>query len=534
MENGGLASSCGPTSDDNLLIVSDLHLSQGRDPNTNRLSPNEDFLFDEEFARFLAYYSDPSRRFGRPWHLIINGDFLDFLQVTCIEGAAEELSRDRRKYGLGCGEPESVFKLKRIFLGHQLLFAALAKFLDAGNSVTIIRGNHDVELYYHEVQAAFRTELAALTAPPAAIAAAAAGASASTTRPVVQPRGTVRFCDWFYYEPGLLGVEHGNQYDELNCFENWLAPLLPSALQDPRRKSEIDLPWGSVFVRYLFNPVEKKEPFADNIKPQTRFISWFFAHHPIRALKFLFRDGNYMVGKMKRAWGRVSHDDHSETHQQRLSTLARQWRIDESDLKSIDALRASSVFRNPKSRIMKFMRFCVRARLFWPLVFGGLLLSASVLVQLGTHLLVYLFPILSKWITHPASQRFSDVLQWVLITLVAAAGSFWLGDRLFSPKPVALPERAEKIADTLKVRYVLMGHTHDADLQPMGKDGGPHQRWYLNTGTWTKVFSPEERLVREENELVFVQCLRGQGGLQVDLLKWQDQAREPRLVKLFT
>jgi hypothetical protein len=36
-----------------LLIVSDLHLSEGRSERTHRLSRNEDFFFDEEFARFL-------------------------------------------------------------------------------------------------------------------------------------------------------------------------------------------------------------------------------------------------------------------------------------------------------------------------------------------------------------------------------------------------------------------------------------------------------------------------------------------------
>ena len=38
----------------------------------------------------------------------------------------------------------------------------------------------------------------------------------------------------------------------------------------------------------------------------------------------------------------------------------------------------------------------------------------------------------------------------------------------------------------------------------------------------------------EENELVFLQCLREPKGLTCRLMKWDDGAAEPRLVKLFS
>lgn len=70
-----------------LMVVSDLHLSEGRDPLIKKFSLNEDFFFDEEFGRMLDYQMH--RLAGRPrerkWHLIINGDFLDFLQVVSIK-----------------------------------------------------------------------------------------------------------------------------------------------------------------------------------------------------------------------------------------------------------------------------------------------------------------------------------------------------------------------------------------------------------------------------------------------------------------
>jgi len=73
----------------NLLIVSDLHLSEGLNPETAKFSNLEDFLFDDAFARFLRYHEEAKEQpdfGGRPWTLILNGDLLDFLQVVSLPG----------------------------------------------------------------------------------------------------------------------------------------------------------------------------------------------------------------------------------------------------------------------------------------------------------------------------------------------------------------------------------------------------------------------------------------------------------------
>ncbi len=80
-----------------LLIVSDLHLSEGRSFDTKKISLNEDFFFDEEFARFLQFHARATAAgLSRKWHLIINGDFLDFLQV--ISRISEDSDRDFLDY----------------------------------------------------------------------------------------------------------------------------------------------------------------------------------------------------------------------------------------------------------------------------------------------------------------------------------------------------------------------------------------------------------------------------------------------------
>lgn len=552
-----------------LLIVSDLHLSEGRSPQTKKFSPNEDFFFDEEFGRFLAYYQDETRWPGRKWHLIINGDFLDFLQVTAYEGAPPELLQDvkRPEYGLGCGEQETVYKLGKIMEGHWQFFEALADFIAAGNILSISKGNHDVEFHYQALRTAFRDELRAVYEKKLE-------READPDRAVKLARlndESIRFLDWFYYEKGLLWVEHGNQYDELNNFKYWLSPLLPDLPKpDPKRQDDIDLPWGSLFVRYLFNRVETEEPFADNIKPQTKFIGWFLRHHPLQALMFLYGDGRYMLAKMRRAWQPVppkAYASRATDHDGQLGQLAEEWKVSEVDLDYLDNLRAHSVLKETRGRWLVF-RWLVRHRMLLPLctLFLYLLLVAA--WWLVRFLLSPLLPDYIRWLLsrlHNLAGQFIDwlfgtwlfkhvvgsVITHVLLLILASLGKILasLGKRRRptlverahevdlqrrgrSPakkefSPLAL--RSPLISERLKVKYVIMGHTHDPDLQSIGQNGEE----YFNTGTWTKVFSAAERLIREENELAYVQALRREDVVQVKLLKWHDAAGAPRLVKLF-
>jgi hypothetical protein len=228
---------------------------------------------------------------GRPWLLILNGDVFDFLQVVSlpsngrvlhsVKGVSQRtaLSAHEREYGLGTTAVETEWKLKQIAKGHQAFFAAVGWFVGQGNHVVVVRRNHDVELHWQSVQERFIME-----------------AKRASTRQWVREGGDppptldvcrqrIRFCAWFYHEPGWVYVEHGCQYDAANHLGSILNPVLGD---DPQR---IELPWGSLFVRYLFNKVEDIHPFADNVKPLTRYLSWSFRKDPIKALRVLIGRG---------------------------------------------------------------------------------------------------------------------------------------------------------------------------------------------------------------------------------------------------
>ena len=519
-----------------LLVVSDLHLSEGLSPASRKYSTREDFFFDHEFARLLSHYRDRRHEDGKPWHLIINGDFVDFLQVTAYADAPVELKRGSRhlRYGLDCGERETVYKLGKVAEGHCEFFLALAEFVTDGNLLTVIKGNHDVEFHYPAVRAAL---IAALKKSYELVHGDSAQA--------IKIEDAVRFSDWFYYEPELLWVEHGQQYDEVNVFPYQLSPLLPrNARWSESRADEIDLPWGSLFVRYLFNDIEAVEPFADNIKPQTEFIRWLFRHHPMTALRFAIFDTRFLLEKLRRAWVPAKPADYAQRraeHEARLRQLAAESGIAEEHLRYLDGLRARSLLKETSPLGWRIAQRILRWRLLQPLLILSVVLSVVGLVVALSPQLAAVFPasvrylLWDRWNTGTVGIVLSHtvaVIRWFVFPIFVAVGLAFLSWLLRGEKKKdagTLAIAAQKIVSRIGVRFVVMGHTHDADLQGIGES----EEEYFNTGTWTKVFSEEERLIRDDIEFVFVQGLRTESGIELKLMEWDDAAREPRLLKLF-
>lgn len=132
-----------------VYVVSDLHLGPGWLPN-GEPDPLEDFSADTDFARFL----DTIGTTGRPVELVIAGDFLEYCQTLPEIGLASP------EDDLGSTEAESIRRTDVILgrapyvaSGHPEVFAALRRFMVEGNSITIIAGNHDIDLLWRGVWA---------------------------------------------------------------------------------------------------------------------------------------------------------------------------------------------------------------------------------------------------------------------------------------------------------------------------------------------------------------------------------------------
>ena len=490
----------------NILIVSDLHLSEGLCPDTGRFSHLEDFLFDGAFARFLHYHEeakDQPRFGGHPWLLIINGDQFDFLQVVSMpeEGMElrsvkrvtqyEQLQPNERKHGLGTTAEESAWRLERIARGHQRFFAAVGWFVAQGNRVVVLKGNHDVELHWpivqdrfvEEVERAYRRERLML----------GQGAPVS----LEELRSRIEFCPWFYYEAERVYVEHGGQYDAANRFHNYQNPVL---VDDP---SHIELPGGSLFVRYLFNHLEDVHPFADNIKPMSRYLAWALKKDPITAIEVLVSRGWVFL---RAYWNVARKTVASSRHHPELRLQARHRQPATSSLPLHVATKIDEVARQCAAASWQ-----ERAEAgIWGLlslllalgtaVFAGLA-GLAVLGQAGRSTVGYLVATVAAYFLRRSTGRGLDAL-FESRNLERAAG-----------------EVAKALGTEHTVRYIVLGHDHKACLKQLG------ETWYVNTGAWVPLYDRNGPIEGRERLTFFRLAWTHRG--TPELLRWDESAGAP-------
>jgi len=469
-----------------LIVISDLHLSAGYDEETGRYSRNEDFFFDEEFKRFLEYLQkvNPSNN-----HLIIAGDLFDFLQIDGRR--AQELSEKKTPFeitereltfGLGTEEEKTVWKLGVIVNGHQVFFQALATFLSKGNFLSIITGNHDIELYWEKVQNALVGHIVSFE-PGQGI------------RRQIKKR--ISFYPWFYYDKDYKTyIEHGNQYDSLNSFQYLLYPVLGP---DSKR---LWLPFGSFFVRYFFNKLEICNPFADNIKPPTRYMKWAWKEDKLQFLKNIC---NYLPTMIRvfRKGGKLSkteRDQLEEQNEEKLRKLGQESGLPLDAVRNIYSLMAPPFTRNKLLIIFTFA--------------GTFFLIIALIVFIALLALSQYF-------------HFSPWTSLSSLGLLIVPIAKWAWSKWFQKDP--LEKILPKIKAYLKdVKIIVFGHTHDPDIRRVDKESR-----YFNTATWTTVFSEEERIIREAKQFAFVWIKKVNGKPEARLLRWNHSLRKCERLILF-
>lgn len=282
------------TDRNDIYLVSDLHMADGRTGPFGKFTQGENFFWDESFQRFLNVITQP----GKSQTLIINGDFFDFLRVNRIPrkenpedpalvqrwtsflnginhpAASKDLySADdsEKEYGFKTHDYKSVWKLLLMFLGHKVFFDSLRSFLQKDdNRLLIVKGNHDIELFWEAVRQAFVFFLA--NDDPQLYA-------------VFNER--TRFYQQSLIINNELYIEHGHLLEEITGAASDTLPGNPE---------ELALPVGSLFNRYVINKIEEIEPLFDNIKPPTDILKAVATHYPKKILKIVFY---HLIGAWK-------------------------------------------------------------------------------------------------------------------------------------------------------------------------------------------------------------------------------------------
>lgn len=494
---------------EDLYILSDLHLGEGRSRDSLRFSRLEVFFYDQELSNFVDRVLVEAMATRTPARLILNGDVFDFLTVTRLPSAVElreqgmRLHRSEHKFGLSTTARKSAWKLARIIGGHPTFFRALLRFAAAGHPVTILRGNHDAELFWDTVRDRFFAELDAIVA-----------AEALALPPQVL-RERVRFEHWFYLEPGRIWVEHGHQYEASNSFRYNLNPVLPARYSDAGAEV-LDYPTGSLFVRNVYNKVKLVDPYSNYYVSLDQYMGIvgsanFFAMARTFGLHLPFFMRAIRDARFFELHGM---EEIAATHQARLEDEARRNELDPALLHQVDALMVEPVGKTKYSLIQEMLR---------PFARSTAAVTAIGLLSIAGWFLVFTLIQSTGWIV---SGILSKAWLMALFAVVTVTGLFvflmWVHQRVAIGATLDATgdtcyDRAERIAELVGVPLVSMGHTHRPDLRPFRRVPGR----YANSGTWILNRSASDAIKPKSRQFTFVRVK----GLEMDILRWDDAGR---------
>jgi UDP-2,3-diacylglucosamine pyrophosphatase LpxH len=322
-----------------IFVVSDLHIASGRNY-AGVYRGTENFFADDSFYRFLQY-AQTTKKTDKAL-LIINGDIFDFLRITDCPGkvrkirlskkiklllklkplekpqapsrekineeyeewmeelkkvgikkTTEELedsiSKKEREYGLRTDNYKTIYKLIKIRQGHPAFFKALSRWLEQGNRLVVLKGNHDLELYWLAVRNYLRLIIAE------GIDNSGMNKDIENVlKGIVLPN--ITFIDDSIEIDKDFYVEHGHRYDKF-CM----------VLENPElgNSGQVNIPFGSFFNRYLLNRVELFYPYLDNVRPSGNVLPMLMKenfplglkvllHHIPLLIRILFTNFRYL------------------------------------------------------------------------------------------------------------------------------------------------------------------------------------------------------------------------------------------------
>ena len=222
------------------LVVSDLHLSQGRALPGGMTNPLEEFHFDEKFREFLHYHT--TGEFAEyEVELILNGDILNLIQMPYRGHHLTVITEDI-----------TVEKVKTIVSGHPKFFAALKKFAEnPKNKITYVVGNHDQGMLWAKAREYLESVVGA----------------------------KILFKNIVYYFDGVH-IEHGHMYEAANRIDPkkfFIKKNLPEPI--------LNLPFGSHFFIDFVLRLKFENPHVDKVRPFGLFVRWGVFFHTTFILK---------------------------------------------------------------------------------------------------------------------------------------------------------------------------------------------------------------------------------------------------------
>ncbi|MGO9839355.1 MAG: hypothetical protein ACLP1X_34680 [Polyangiaceae bacterium] len=468
---------------ESLLVLSDVHL--GSDLNDFGLPIRRSRRVDEDLVKLITHYRAVVPPIDR-WHLVVAGDFIDFVGMTVRAGGevtlATECSDEEREHGLGNAVDHVRFKLRLVVERHRDVFEALAGFVADGNALTFVHGNHDLEFYWDAVKDDLRS---LLFVQASAARNDAIDASAFDAR--------IAFHPWFFYVAGLAYIEHGHQYDAFCASQYVLAPL---SAADPRR---IVRSVSDVLLRFVVRPTRGMHEYGHERHGVAHYLAFATRLGAIGLFQLAGRYVNAIgeLFRLRREQLSAATRRPREEHDRAMALLAGPTRIGVDRMSALAALQVAPVTRTV----------------------GGIL--ASVLLD---RLALGFVAVLSLLVVAVLTTMHELRSWWVgpCIALAWALGHRQLARQRTVDPGERMIERAASLATLFPAAFVVMGHTHTPARMAIN-DG---EATYINVGSWAEeegdAGEPVDKIYRAARTHLLIR--RGSEGPVAELLVWDGDA----------
>jgi len=420
----------------NYIIISDLHLGYRAKNLSFEDYKSEVEKLDEHFNKFINYYTSLCPK--TPWELIINGDFIDFIQINYRIEAKDsdnyKLSLDEIKYGMNNKEMHIIWKLRKIAKIHEKIFRDIAEFINKGNYFVLIKGNHDVEFYWSGVKKELKNILASFI-------------DFKSNKEKENFLNRIKIKDWIYYKKDLFYIEHGNQYDEYTSFNHFVTPL------DVMNHKKIEMPYSHISMRYWVNLTKNIETHDLSDWTLKDFFSWL----KIEGIKGIIMHVFYYFRALYMVLNNVKFSSMFDPY---LHLKERYY------IKKI--ARLYNILPKILFRINGFKRIPVGNTVYD-------VLSAFYIDGFIIFLNTVLFLVYSAYAMSFMKILFAFIMTLMFSTLIHLIFSY---DRKIEPCE-KIKNTAYEISKILNAKYYIFAHTHHPEYEKLSKG-----KYYINSGSW--------------------------------------------------
>jgi len=209
------------------IVVSDLHIGEGRRNWDGTLNLLEDFTADSRFVEFVEHYLQAYEEV----ELVLAGNFFEMLRSRAVPNYPDILF-----------ETYALELVRATMDGHPQVLEVLRRFMERENNRLIyLIGEADVGVLWPRVQKEIRQRISE----------------------------RIQFYPNEYLNDGIH-IQHGHQYDAMFAIDEY------SPFKEVSELPVLKLPWGAFFYANFIQPLRRIRPLFYRVRPMRAYLMWSF------------------------------------------------------------------------------------------------------------------------------------------------------------------------------------------------------------------------------------------------------------------